>query len=149
MFRNLVTALVLHERIETTLPKAKELKRIADKLVTLGKTDNLHNRRRAMAYLMPINKEHEGNAQKWTAVHKLFTQIAPQFSERKGGYTRVLRTRVRPGDSTQMAMIAFVEGAEYSALNATETESKTTAVKKTRRTARSADAAVEEFPAVS
>lgn len=134
MFRNMATALVLHNRIETTLPKAKDLKRIADKLITLGKSDTLANRRRAMAYLMPINKEAKGNAQKWTAVHKLFTELAPQFQERNGGYTRVLRTRIRPGDATQMALIAFVEGGAV--------ESKGTEKKRTRRVAKAAPAPV-------
>jgi large subunit ribosomal protein L17 len=109
MFRNLATSLVLHDRIETTLPKAKELKRIADKLVTLGKTDTLHNRRRAMSYLMPVNREAKDNKEKWTAVHKLFSDIAMRYADRNGGYTRVIRTRVRPGDKAQMAYIGFVE----------------------------------------
>lgn len=109
MFRNMATSLVLHDKIETTLPKAKELKRIVDKLVTLGKSDTLHNRRRAMAYLMPVNREAKDDKEKWTAVHKLFTDIALRFSEREGGYTRVIRTRVRPGDKAQMAFIGFVE----------------------------------------
>ncbi len=127
MFRNMVTALVLNDRIETTVQKAKELKRIADKLVTLGKTDTLHNRRQAMRYLMPIDKEAKGNALKWTAVHKLFVEIAPRYTERAGGYTRVLRTRVRPGDKAQMAFIGFVEGGAV----ATKAEAKPK-----RRTAR-------------
>lgn len=114
MFRNLATALVLNESIETTVEKAKELKRIADKLVTLGKTDSLHNRRQAMRYLMPINKEAVGNAQKWTAVHKLFGDLASRFTTRNGGYTRVIRTRVRPGDKAQMAFIGFVEGGDVA-----------------------------------
>lgn len=109
MFRNLATALVVHDSIETTLPKAKELKRVIDKLVTLGKKDTLHNRRRAMQFLMPINREETGNTEKWTAVHKLFTDIALRFTERSGGYTRVLKTRIRPGDKAQMAYIGFVE----------------------------------------
>ena len=124
MFRNLATALVLNERIETTLEKAKELKRVADKLVTLGKVDSLHNRRQAMKFLMPLNKEATGNANKWTAVHKLFGDIADRFQERNGGYTRVLRTRVRPGDKAQMAYIGFVEGGAI--------ESKDTGKKKRR-----------------
>ena len=110
LFRNMATSLILHDQIETTLPKAKELKRVADKLITLGKTDSLHNRRQAMGFLMPQNRTAEGNAQKWTAVHKLFTELAPRFSERHGGYTRVLRTRKRDGDKAQMAVIQFVEG---------------------------------------
>jgi large subunit ribosomal protein L17 len=111
LMRNLATALVINSRIETTLANAKELKRVADKLVTLGKKDNLHARRLAMSYLMTINREEVGNAGKLSAVHKLFTEIAPQYSERAGGYTRVVRTRKRVGDNAQMAVIEFVEGA--------------------------------------
>jgi len=109
LFRNLATSLVLHNRIETTLPKAKELKRVADKLVTLGKKNSLHARRQAMSYLYAINRTETGNAQKLTAVHKLFTEIAPRYADRKGGYTRVLRTRKRDGDKAQLAVIEFVE----------------------------------------
>ena len=110
LLRNLATSLVLHETIQTTLPRAKELKRVADKLITLGKTDSLHRRRQAMQFLRPINREAEGNAQKWTAVHKLFVELAPRFAERAGGYTRVLRTTKRDGDKAQLAIIQFVEG---------------------------------------
>ena len=109
MFRNMATSLMIHEHIETTLPKAKELKRIADKLVTLGKKGSLHDRRKAMSFLMPVNREAKGNASKLTAVHKLFEEIAPRYSERSGGYTRVLRTRRREGDNAQLAIIQFVE----------------------------------------
>lgn len=109
MFRNMATSLMLHEHIETTLPKAKELKRVADKLVTLGKKNTLHSRRQAMGFLQPINRRAQGNAQKLTAVHKLFEEIAPRFAERNGGYTRVLRTRKRDGDNAQLAIIQFVE----------------------------------------
>jgi large subunit ribosomal protein L17 len=109
MLRNLVTNLVLHNRIETTLPKAKALKRVADKLITLGKQDTLHRRRQAMSYLFEINREEEGNSQKRTAVHKLFTELAPRYEERNGGYTRVVRTRKRAGDNAQLAVIEFVE----------------------------------------
>jgi len=110
LFRNLATSLILHDSIRTTVVKAKELKRIADKLVTLGKTDTLHNRRQAMSYLFAINQEQTGNAKKLTAVHRLFTEIAPKFAARNGGYTRVVRIGVRPGDCTEMAVIQFVEG---------------------------------------
>lgn len=135
MFRNLATSLVLHDRIETTLPKAKELKRIVDKLVTLGKTDSLHNRRRAMAYLMPVNREAKDDKEKWTAVHKLFTDIAVRFADRNGGYTRVLRTRVRPGDKAQMAYIGFVEAGAV--------EKKGTEKTRKRRVSRAATETVE------
>jgi len=109
MFRNLATSLVLHNKIETTLPKAKELKRLADKLVTLGKKNSLHARRQAMSYLFAMNRTADGETQKWTAVHKLFTEIAPRYAGRNGGYTRVIRTRKRDGDKTQLALIEFVE----------------------------------------
>ena len=109
MLRNLATSLVIHGTIETTIARAKELKRVADKLITLGKKDTLHARRQAMAFLRPINKNKTGNAHKWTAVHKLFTELAPMYSERNGGYTRVLRTNKRDGDNAQMAIIQFVE----------------------------------------
>jgi len=133
LFRNLATSLVLHDRIETTLPKAKELKRIADKLVTLGKKNNLHARRQAMGYLFASNltskkKEHSGN--KLTAVHKLFEEIAPKFADRSGGYTRVLRTKVREGDKAQMAIIEFVE-AEMKAKEPVRKKRKVKKVEKT------------------
>jgi len=108
LFRNLATSLIIHDRIETTLPKAKELKRVADKLVTLGKKNTLHARRQALGYLFEVNKHDPKCRTKDTAVHKLFTEIAPSFSDRNGGYTRVLRTRVRDGDKAQMAIIEFV-----------------------------------------
>lgn len=109
LLRNLATSLVLHNRIETTVPKAKALKRVADKLVTLGKEDTLHNRRQAMSYLFAINRHASGNAQKLTAVHRLFTEIAPRYTERNGGYTRVVRSGSREGDNAPMAIIEFVE----------------------------------------
>ena len=109
MLRNLATSLVIHGSIETTIARAKELKRVADKLITLGKKDSLHARRQAMAFLRPINRNKKGNVQKWTAVHKLFTELAPMYSERSGGYTRVLRSGKRDGDNAQMAIIQFVE----------------------------------------
>lgn len=109
LLRNLATSLVLENRIETTLPKAKALRRVADKLVTLGKQDTLHHRRKAMSYLFEINKEEAGNVQKRSAVHKLFTEIAPRYEERHGGYTRVVRSRRREGDNAQLAIIEFVE----------------------------------------
>ncbi len=115
LLRNLATSLVLHDSIETTLPKAKALKRVADKLVTLGKTDTLHRRRTAMKYLFAVNREETGNAQKLTPVHRLFEEIAPRYADRNGGYTRVIRTRKRDGDKAQMAVIQFVEAEMKSA----------------------------------
>lgn len=115
LFRNMATSLVLNDRIETTLPKAKELKRIADKLVTLGKNNTLHSRRQAMQYLFAVNRTETGNAKKLTAVHRLFEEIAPRYSERNGGYTRVIRTRKRDGDKAQLAVIEFVEAGAKKA----------------------------------
>ena len=109
LLRNLATALFVHGRIRTTLPKAKELKRVADKLVTLGKKGDLNSRRNAMAFLNVINREADGNAKKTTAVHNLFTDIAERFSERNGGYTRVLKLGPRPGDGAEMALVELVE----------------------------------------
>lgn len=109
LLRNMATALFLHGRIRTTVPKAKELKRVADKLVTLGKKNTLHSRRLALSYLQAINQNHEGNANKTTAVHNLFTVYAPRFAERNGGYTRVVRLGVRPGDGAEMAFVELVE----------------------------------------
>jgi large subunit ribosomal protein L17 len=110
MLRNMATSLVLDGRITTTLPKAKELKKVADKLITLGKNDTLHARRQALGYLMAVNREATGNVNKKTAMHKLFTELAPQFSERNGGYTRVIRlSERRNGDCAEMAVIEFVE----------------------------------------
>lgn len=98
LLRNLATALLEHERIVTTEPKAKELRRVADKLVTLGKRGDLHARRQALEVV-------RSNA----VVRKLFNDIAPRFAERKGGYTRVLRLGYRPGDAAAMAIIELVD----------------------------------------
>jgi large subunit ribosomal protein L17 len=98
LLRNLATALLEHERITTTEPKAKELRRVADRLVTLGKRGNLHARRQALQVV-------QSNA----VVQKLFNEIAPRFAERQGGYTRILRLGYRPGDAAAMAVIELVD----------------------------------------
>jgi large subunit ribosomal protein L17 len=98
LLRNLATALLEHERIITTEPKAKELRRVADKLVTLGKRGDLHARRQALQVV------HSNDV-----VRKLFNDIAPRFAERKGGYTRVLHLGYRPGDAAAMAVIELVD----------------------------------------
>lgn len=104
LLRDLVTDLILNGSIETTEVKAKELKRLADKMVTLGKANTLASRRQA-AKLIRFEKDEQGNF----AIQKLFNEIAPKFATRNGGYTRVIKTGVRRGDATQMAIIAFVE----------------------------------------
>ncbi len=103
MLRNMVTSLFRHERITTTAPKAKEAKRWADRMITLGKrgledkTVALHVRRQAAAF---VNDE--------TVLKKLFDEIAPSFKERQGGYTRILRTGVRKGDVAEVAILELV-----------------------------------------
>lgn len=96
--KNLATALIEHGRIETTEAKAKEIKGIAEKMITLGKRGDLHAKRMALAYI-----------QKRDVVTKLFDTIAPRSANRDGGYTRVIKTRVRLGDSAPMAIIELVD----------------------------------------
>jgi large subunit ribosomal protein L17 len=97
MFRNMVTSLFEHERIVTTTEKAKELRPIAEKMITLGKRGDLHARRQALSFIRSKD-----------IVEKLFTEIKDKFSDRKGGYTRILKTGVRRGDAASMAIIELV-----------------------------------------
>ncbi len=98
LLRMLVTALLKNEKIETTVAKAKEMRPLAEKMITLGKRGDLHARRQALSF---IHDE--------TVVSGLFTQIAPRFASRNGGYTRIVMTRTRPGDAAPMAVIELVE----------------------------------------
>ncbi len=98
MFRNMAVALIKHEQITTTLPKAKELRPVAEKLVTLGKRGGLHARRQAHAQLGDM-----------VIVDKLFSTIAERYKTRAGGYCRVLRAGIRHGDAAPMAVIEFIE----------------------------------------
>ncbi len=100
MFRNMVTELFRREKIETTVHKAKDLRSVAERLITTGKVDNVHRRRKAYGFI-----------QDKTIVHKLFAEIGPRFKERPGGYTRITRTRTRVGDAAEMAVIQFVDEA--------------------------------------
>jgi large subunit ribosomal protein L17 len=97
-FANMATALIVHEQIRTTLPKAKELRPVVEKLITLGKRGGLHARRQALAVL----KDTEVTA-------KLFGALADRYKERKGGYTRVLRAGTRYGDAADMAVIELID----------------------------------------
>ena len=97
MLRNLVTDLLRNGRIETTVTRAKETRRMAEKMITLGKRGDLHARRQAMAYMMDE-----------TVVKTLFDEIAPKYSERKGGYTRIMKLGPRRGDGAPMAIIELV-----------------------------------------
>lgn len=98
MFRNMVTSLVEHELIKTTLPKAKELRRFAEPLITLAKVDSVANRRLAFARLN--SKE---------AVGKLFSQLGPRYQTRPGGYVRILKCGFRAGDKAPMAYVELVD----------------------------------------
>ncbi|KRE98608.1 50S ribosomal protein L17 [Frateuria sp. Soil773] len=98
MFRNMVSSLVKHELIRTTLPKAKELRRVAEPLITLAKTDGVANRR--LAFSRMRDKE---------AVGKLFVELGPRYRERPGGYLRILKCGFRPGDNAPMAYVELVD----------------------------------------
>jgi large subunit ribosomal protein L17 len=98
MFANMAAALIKHEQIVTTLPKAKDLRPIVEKLVTLGKRGDLHARRQAIAQMRDL-----------AMVKKLFEVLAPRYEGRNGGYTRVLKAGYRHGDSAPVAVIEFVD----------------------------------------
>lgn len=98
MLRNQVQSLLENGRIQTTLTRAKETRRVAEKMITLGKKGDLHARRQALAY---IYKE--------AIVHKLFEEIAPLYKERNGGYTRILKLGPRQGDAAEMAILELVK----------------------------------------
>ncbi len=98
LLANQVCSLIIEGRIHTTLAKAKEVRRLAEKMVTLGKRESLHGRRRAIAKLHQVG-----------AVRKLFNEIAPKYTERKGGYTRIIKLGQRRGDAAPMCYLEFVE----------------------------------------
>jgi large subunit ribosomal protein L17 len=104
MFRNMAASMLKHETIRTTLPKAKELRRVVEPLITLAKEDSVANRRLAFDRLR--DKE---------VVGKLFTEIGPRFKERPGGYLRILKTGPRPGDAAPMAIVMLTEQASVEA----------------------------------
>ncbi len=97
MLRNLVTSLLENGKIETTVEKAKETRSMAEKMITLGKTNTLHSRRQALSY---ITKE--------DVVTKVFAELAPKYADRNGGYTRIMKLGPRRGDAAEMAIIELV-----------------------------------------
>ena len=99
MFRNMAASLVQYETIKTTLPKAKELRRVVEPLITLAREDGVANRRLAFSRLRDK-----------AAVGKLFTDLGPRFRERPGGYLRILKMGPRPGDAAPMAIVQLVDG---------------------------------------
>ena len=120
LMRNMSVSLLRHETIRTTLPKAKELRRVVEPLITLGKQDGDANRRLAFARLRDAQ-----------VVEKLFSDLGPRFKARPGGYTRILRMAPRPGDSAPMALMQLVDGPAAAA-PVEQAEGK----KKTRRRAK-------------
>lgn len=136
LMRNLATALLRYETIRTTVPKAKELRRVVEPIITLGKSDNQAARRRAFSQLR--DKE---------IVEKLFTDIGPRFASRAGGYTRILKMEPRPGDSADMALMQLVEGAaKADAPAADAAPKKKRAAKKAAPAADAGEAPAEKKP---
>ena len=107
--RNLATSLLNHEVIKTTVPKAKELRRVAEPLITLAKIDNVHKRRLAFARLRDRD-----------VVTKLFNELGPRYKGRPGGYMRILKMGFRPGDNAPMALVELVDRPEPAAEAAAE-----------------------------
>jgi large subunit ribosomal protein L17 len=125
LMRNLITSLLREEKIRTTDPKAKELRRWADRVITLGKEGSLHARRQALAIV-----------QDKSVVRKLFETIGPRFKQRAGGYTRIVKIGVRRGDAAPISLIELVGGADEAA-------AKKAPAKKRRRAARTTAATKE------
>ena len=122
MLRNMATSLLQHESIRTTVPKAKELRRVVEPLITLAKIDSVAMRRLAYARLRDD-----------TVVEKLFADLGPRFKARAGGYTRILKMEPRPGDSADMALMQLVDQAVVAAEKSEDKAAK--APKKTKKTA--------------
>jgi large subunit ribosomal protein L17 len=131
LMRNMSVSLLRHERIRTTLPKAKELRRVVEPLITLAKKDGDANRRLALARLRDVE-----------IVEKLFAELGPRFRSRPGGYTRILRMLPRPGDAAPMALMQLVEGESAAAAEEPAGEAK-----KAGRRAKAAGARKEKAPA--
>jgi len=133
MLRNMTVSLLRHEQLKTTLPKAKELRRVAEPLITLAKTPSLANRRLAFARL----RDRE-------VVGKLFNDLGPRFKNRPGGYLRILKYGFRAGDAAPMALVQLVERGPQPGAQAKQPAGQSAAeagAKKTKRTAKKAAAA--------
>jgi large subunit ribosomal protein L17 len=137
MLRNMSVSLLRHETIRTTVPKAKELRRVVEPLITLAKVDSIAKRRTALARLRDES-----------VVEKLFTDLGPRFKARAGGYTRILKMEPRPGDSADMALMQLVETAAVAAEKGTDAKGgKAKAPKKSKKAASGDDeAATAEAP---
>jgi large subunit ribosomal protein L17 len=123
LLRNMATSLLRHETIRTTVPKAKELRRVVEPLITLAKVDSMAKRRLAFARLRDVS-----------IVEKLFADLGPRFKARAGGYTRILKMEPRPGDSADMALMQLVDSAVVQA-DKTEDAKPAKAPKKSKKAA--------------
>lgn len=103
LLRNLASDVIIHERVETTEAKAKELRSVVDKMITLGKRGDLHARRQAASFLYNKEADEDNNV-----IQKLFDDVAARYEDRQGGYTRVLKLGERQGDGAKMAIIELV-----------------------------------------
>ncbi|GAX03849.1 50S ribosomal protein L17 [Secundilactobacillus pentosiphilus] len=112
LLRDLTTELLIHGQIKTTEARAKEVRSTTDKMISLGKRGDLHARRQAAAFLRDVVadvKEDGDNIQVSTALQKLFSEVAPKYADRNGGYTRILKTMPRRGDGAQMVILQLVD----------------------------------------
>jgi len=130
MLRNMATSLLRHETIRTTVPKAKELRRVVEPLITLAKIDSLAKRRLAYSRLRDV-----------AVVEKLFSDLGPRFKARAGGYTRILKMEPRPGDSADMALMQLVELVQVAAEKEPEAPSGKAPKKSKKAAAPDAEAA--------
>ena len=134
MLRNMATSLLQHETIRTTVPKAKELRRVVEPLITLAKVDSLAKRRMAFSRLRDVS-----------VVEKLFADLGPRFKARAGGYTRILKMEPRPGDAADMALMQLVDPAVVPAEKAEDT--KAAKAPKTPKKSKKAAPDAEDAPA--
>jgi large subunit ribosomal protein L17 len=137
LLRNMATSLLRHETIRTTVPKAKELRRVVEPLITLAKVDSLAKRRLAFSRLRDVS-----------VVEKLFVDLGPRFKARAGGYTRILKMEPRPGDSADMALMQLVDAAVVPA-EKTEDAKAVKAPKAPKATKKSKKAAPDEGEAAA
>src|SRR3954469_25181009 len=133
LYSNLADSLIVHGRIKTTVTKAKAVKPIAEKMITLGRRGDIHARRQATAFLRSQD-----------VVHKLFAEVAPRFKERPGGYSRIIRIGPRPGDSAEMA---YLELVDFSAEEQAEEKAERRRLRIRRREQDAMDAEAESAAA--
>jgi large subunit ribosomal protein L17 len=138
LLRNMATSLLRHETIRTTVPKAKELRRVVEPLITLAKVDSLAKRRLAFSRLRDVS-----------VVEKLFADLGPRFKARAGGYTRILKMEPRPGDSADMALMQLVEAAAVPVQKAEDTKAASKTSKAPKRSKKPAADAAEAEPAAA